>query len=282
MRRNSTTRVLSAIGLALSAMLALGAPAAAQYGDDPSVRERVGNVTPEQAAPGTPVVFTTDPVFEPGSTVQVFLVRALQGATPTPVGPASVVVTANGSITAAFTIPPGTPVGIYFVYATGTGDDDEDLRVVGVVIVRAGATSASLTPLAGGGGAASGPAPAAAGAAGIGEGGSASDDVAAGDGGSGESATTPSAGSVATPAEIQAIQYPADVEQVLYDEAVASGESVDLDANGLVLAGGVGGVGGEAAAGGDSAPAPIAAALVAGVFVAGGLFALRRRQQHAS
>lgn len=278
MRRNSTSRVLGAVGLALSAMMALAVPAAAQYGDDPSVRERVADVTPDQAAPATPVVFTTDPVFAPGATVQLFLVRALQGATPTPVGP--VAVNVNGSVAATFTVPAGTEPGIYFVYATGTGEDGDELRVVGVLIVRAGAAAASFTSPADGGGAAADPA-----ADGAPTGGPSSPPGAeSGTGGEGRGgpATAPSAGSIATPPEIQAIQYPADVEQVLYDEAVASGEPVTLDSDGLVLAGGTGDVGDAATAGDTTEPAPVAAALVAGAFVAGGLVVLRRRQQHTS
>lgn len=290
MRRNSTTRALGAIGLAVSAIMALAAPVAAQYGDDPSVRERVGNTTPEQAAPATPVVFTTDQVFAPSAVVEVFLVRALQGATPTQVGPA-VIANINGSVTASFTVPAGTPPGIYFVYATGTGENGEELRVVSVLIVLApGASAAAFPPAAGGSDAAPGPATATDGAPAGGESsppgtpgtaGAVDDTAATGEGG-GASATTPPAGQVATPPEIQAIQYPADVEQVLYDEAVASGEPITLDANGLVLAGGTDvPVTGDAAIG-DSAPAPVAAALVAGAFVAGGLLVLRRRQQHSS
>lgn len=280
MRRNSTGRVLGAVGLALSAMMALAVPAAAQYGDDPSVQARVADVTPDQAAPATPVVFTTDAVFAPGATVQLFLVRALQGATPTPVGP--VAVNVNGSVVATFTVPAGTEPGIYFVYATGTGEDGDELRVVGVLVVRAGASAASFTSPADGGGAAPDPAPAADGAPTGGGSSPPGAELGTGGEGGGDPATAPSAGSIATPPEIQAIQYPADVEQVLYDEAVASGEPVTVDADGLVLAGGRGDAGDAAAAGDNTESTPVAAALVAGAFVAGGLVVLRRRQQHTS
>ena len=248
-------RSLAVMAVVASAAMFLGAPAAAQYGA--SVRDRVGQVAPATARPGETVTFTSNAVFAPGSTVDIVLVRARQRASGTTVGDA-IATTPSGAVSHSFPLPGATAHGIYIVYADGTGAGGQALRVVAVLIVLAAPADAQAQ--------ATGGSP------------SRSDD---GDGS--DSAALSSARPVVPPAEVQAIQQPAEVEASLLDEALPSG-SVVFDGEQLVV---VSEPRPAPPTGTPAAPAttagafrgPLGAGLVAVAFAGGGLVTLRQRRR---
>ena len=245
-------RPLVVFALVAIATMSLVAPAAAQYGG--GVRDRTGQVTPRLASAGETVTFTSNAVFAPGSQVDVVLVRARQRATGTVVGP-DVATTSSGAVSYAFQVPAGTSRGIYIVYADGTSAGGGSLRVVAILVVLPSSAQATATGSSGGGA----------------------------DGRSGTAATPSSAPAVVPPADVQAIQQPAEVESVLFDEARRTRSPVVLDGERLLVAPGL-----EPAEAGSGAPesratagGPVAAAVVAIGFAGIGLLALRQRRHRA-
>lgn len=246
-------RFLGAIALVASAALCLAAPAAAQYGA--SVRDRIGQVTPDGARAGETVTFVSNGVFTPGSAVDVVLVRALQGATGTLVGDDETT-SSTGAVSHAFQIASGTSHGIYIVYATGTSAGGEPLRVVAILVVLPASAQATTA----------GP-------------------TGSGDGGTTAGPLTPSSSAqpVVPPAEVQSIQQAPAVEASLLDEVLRTGSSVVLDGETLVAAPGRGAAPGSAPPVASVATtnlpmAPLSAALVAIAFATGGLLVLRNRR----
>lgn len=249
-------RSVAVMAVVASVAMFLGAPAAAQYGA--GVRDRIGQVAPATAQPGETVTFTSNSVFTPGSTVDVVLVRARQQASGTMVGD-DIATTSSGAVSHAFSLPDAAAHGIYIVYADGTGAGGRVSRVVAILIVLAAPADAQ--------------AQATGSPAGRSE-----------DGDGGDSAVLSSAQPVVPPAEVQAIQQPAEVEASLLDEALPSGSSVVFDGEQLVV---VSGPHREPPTGTPAAPAttagafrgPLGAGLVAVAFAGGGLLTLRQRRR---
>lgn len=251
-------RSLAVMAVVASAAMFLGAPAAGQYGA--SVRDQVGQMTPATARPGETVTFTSNSVFTPGSAVEVVLVRARQRATGTRVGD-DIATTSSGAVSYSFSLPGATAHGIYIVYAEGTGTGGQASRVVAILIVVAADadTEAQAT-------------------------GGSPDRSDGGDGG--DSGVLPSAQPVVPPAEVQAIQQPAEVEASLLDEALPSGSSVAFDGGQLVV---VSGPPQNLPTGTPATPAattgafrgPLGAGLVAVAFAGGGLVTLRQRRRRS-
>lgn len=130
----STTVV--ATGVLVLALLA--APVAAQEEEGSYrgvIRHRVGDLDPALVQPGDATTYSTAPdVFQAGTTVDLFLVRARQGDTAVVLA-TDVTVAGDGSVSHTFTVPEDLEPGVYFVFATGTRPDGSDGRVVAVMVV---------------------------------------------------------------------------------------------------------------------------------------------------
>lgn len=72
--------------------------------------------------------------FAPGTTVNVFLVRLRNGATPVQVGTGTV--GSDGAVSVTVTIPADTQPGVYLLYMQGTGGDSSPRVVLAPVVVR--------------------------------------------------------------------------------------------------------------------------------------------------
>ena len=183
-------------------------------------------------------------MFEPGSTVDIVLVRGQQGSSGTQIG-VDVVVDANGAVTFNFTVPAGTQPGVYFVYAEGVDPDGNPIRVVAALVVvpePAPAGAKSTSPPAA---ATADPAP--------------SDPAAA---------TVP----VSTPPDVQRLQLSSDAEQQVLDQlAVDDGATVAFDGQNVSVT--------HDATTGSSAP--MTAGIAAAGLVAAGAIALRTRRRKA-
>lgn len=248
-------RSLPVLAVVASAAMFLGAPAAGQYGA--SVRDQVGQVAPATARPGETVTFTSNSVFAPGSTVDVVLVRARQRASGTTVGD-EIATGSSGAVSHTFSVPGATAHGIYIVYADGTGAGGQALRVVAVLVVLAAPADAQAQATGG-------------------------SPPRSEDGDAGDPAVLSSGQPVVPPAEVQAIQQPAEVEASLLDEALPSG-SVVFDGEQLVVVSGPPDKSSTATPGAPATTAgdfrgPLGAGLVAVAFAGGGLLTLRQRRR---
>lgn len=255
-------------------------PASAQYGGggtttssssttsttaaEPVVREQIGQSTPEDAHPGATVTFTSPAgAFQPGSTVDIVLMRSLQGA-PANVVVDNAAVTSAGNATGSFDLANTLDPGVYTVYAEGTDENGDPIRVVSLLVVLESGESAVLrqsTVRA---------EPASAGGDPSGSTASSGSTAAA-------ASTDPGVGDeVIPPPEVRALQQSPEVEAAILDEVAHSDATVAIDGNRIVVTADV------PAMSSDSNASTVAAGAVAAVFVGGGLLALRRRRASRS
>ena len=204
--------------------------------------DRVALTTPARLNPGDSTTFTSPAVFEPGSTVDIVLVRGQQGSSGSQIG-VDVVVDANGSVTFNFTVPAGTDPGVYFVYAEGVDPDGNPIRVVAALVVvpeQAAAAKSDAPPAA----ATADPAP---------------------------SDTATAAVPVPVPADVQRLQLSSDAEQQVLDQLAADdGATVAFDGQSVSVTHDA-----------TESSAPMTAGIAAAGLVAAGAIALRTRRRKA-
>jgi hypothetical protein len=101
----------------------------------------VAAARPSQVAPGGEVTLTSPAAFAPGSEVEVHLARSRQGATATVVATATA--GPDGKVSHIFTVPAGTPAGVYHLVLLGEDGDGNAVRTVAAIaVVPARAASA--------------------------------------------------------------------------------------------------------------------------------------------
>lgn len=154
------------LALVMGALLVLApvSPASAQYGGNPPPEEppagppegcpvedpppadpppcnprATADVSDSTVRPGDEITVSTPPVFEPGTTVTINMVRAQRSASASELGTETA--DADG-VDASVTIP-DVPPGVYFIYVYGTGPDGSPVVAMTPIVVRGGPAAAA-------------------------------------------------------------------------------------------------------------------------------------------